>query len=164
VHVDQLLRRRNDRNWQPGLLAKRMLATGGRDYRDLFSKLVIMGLRNARYPLGREDQRVLQRAMNVGTGSAGGFAVPFQLDNTIVPTSNLSINPFRRIARQELITSNEWRVPTSPGGSAGYAAEATEASDNSATPLAQPAFVLNRAEYFVPVSRELDQDTDWEPS
>src|SRR5262249_58865847 len=45
--------------------------------------------------LTREEQiasdRVEQfRAMSVGTGSAGGFAVPYTLDPTVIPTSSRS--------------------------------------------------------------------------
>jgi predicted phage gp36 major capsid-like protein len=97
-----------------------------------------------------------QRALSVGTGSAGGFAVVYTLDPTIIPTSNLSVNPFRRIARVETIAgTNEWRGVTSAGVTAAYAAEATEASDNSPT-LAQPSVVVEkRADASCPFSIEL---------
>jgi HK97 family phage major capsid protein len=95
--------------------------------------------------------------MSVGSGGAGGFAVPYTLDPTVIPTSNLSVNPFRRICRTEQITGLQWNGVTSAGVSAAYAAEATEASDNSPT-LLQPTMNVVRAQCFVPVSIELTQD------
>jgi HK97 family phage major capsid protein len=122
--------------------------------------MVIAGLRGMPEASGLtpEEQQLVQRAMAVGTGSAGGFAVPFQLDGTIVPSSNLNINPFR-ICRQQLITSNTWGQATSGGMTATYAAEAAQATDNSST-LAQPTFAVQRAQSFAPVSYELSEDWD----
>ena len=63
-----------------------------------------------------------------------------------------------RIGSVETIAgTNEWRGLTSAGVSAAYAAEATEASDNSPT-FAQPTITAVRAQAFVPVSMELTQD------
>jgi hypothetical protein len=95
-HIDRLLLR-NDVNFRPSELAQRILATGSRGYQELFTKLVVSGLRGVQLPLSREDEKILQPAMTVGTGSQGGFAVVFQLDPTLVPTSNGSVNPYRAV-------------------------------------------------------------------
>ena len=95
------------------------------------------------------------RAMAVGVGSTGGFAVPFQLDSTIVPTSNGSRNPFRQICRVVQISgTNEWRAPTSGAITASYGTEGAVNADNSPT-LAQPPLIAKHASAFAPLSLEL---------
>lgn len=160
-HIDGLLRRGDDDGWQQSELSRRILATGSAAYRRAFAKLMVASLRGipGAASLTLDEQKAVERAaMNVTTGAQGGFAVPFQLDPTIVPTSNLSVNPFRAIARVVQVSgTNEWRGITVSGGGAQYQAEGTEAIDNAPT-LAQPAFVCQRATSFVPVSFELSQD------
>jgi HK97 family phage major capsid protein len=159
-HLDHLLRR-NDQNWTPSGLARRILFTGGPAYRAAFAKLVSAGLQGVEpsYVLTPAEQKLILRAMTVGTGSQGGFAVPYQLDPTVINTSTGSVNPLRQIARVEQTTGNEFRGVTSTGLTLSYSAEASEATDNSPT-LVQPALTLNRVQGFMPVSFELDQDWD----
>jgi HK97 family phage major capsid protein len=157
-HIDKLLTSKAGRNWRSSELAKRILATGSPEYREVLDKIFLAAARRVDYPLSRHDQRLIQRAMGAQTGSTGGFAVAFQLDPTIVPSSNLSVNPFRRICRQELITANEWRQAfTSTTMSASYVAEGTQVTDNSPT-LGQLPIVTQRAQFFVPISNELAED------
>jgi HK97 family phage major capsid protein len=131
-----------------GELARRMLVTGSPVYKRAFGKTM------AGRPLNADEQR----ALSLGTGSAGGFAVVYTLDPTIVPTSNFSVNPFRALARVETIVgTNEWKAVTSGAITAAYAAEATEASDNAPT-LTQPDIIVEKAQAFVPFSIEAGQD------
>ena len=143
-HIERLL----EFDSADGEIAKRMLATGSPTYRRAFTKWL--------FGRGLSDEE--QRAMALGTGSAGGYAIVYQLDPTFVPTSNLAVNPFRAISDVTTIAgTNEWRGVTSGAITAAYATEGTEASDNSPT-LAQPDLVVQRAQAFVPVSIELSQD------
>ncbi len=129
-------------------IARRILNTGNPIYRKAFGKYL------ANKGLTPEEQR----ALSVGTGSAGGFAIVYTLDPTIVPTSNFSVNPFRAISRIETIAgTNEWKAVTSGAISASYAAEATEAGDNAPT-LAQPDIIAEKAQAYVPFSIEAGQD------
>jgi HK97 family phage major capsid protein len=155
-HIDKLLCR-SDRLWEPDGLARRILTTGSRQYRDLVGKMITAGMRGYQYPLGLEDSRLIQRAMSVGTGSTGGFAVSFQLDPTIVPTSNGSVNPYRQVCRTVITSSNEWRQAYASGVTLAYSLEAVEAVDNSPT-LAQSPLIPKRVVGFVPLSRELNDD------
>ena len=98
-----------------------------------------------------------ERAMAIGSGPTGGFAVPFTLDPQILQTSDGSVNPLRQLARVELISSNEWRGVSSAGITASYDVEAAEVGDNAPT-LAQPSVKCERASAFVPYSFELEQD------
>jgi HK97 family phage major capsid protein len=129
------------------ILARQFLATGSPVYERAFWKHL------ASQPLTSDEAR----AMAIGTGSAGGFLLPFTLDPTIILTSNGVVNPMRQISRVEPVTQNEWRGVTGSEGTASYVAEAAEAADNS-TALGQPIVQAKRAQYFVPFSIELDQD------
>ena len=136
-------------------IARRVLLTGNPAYRRAFMK--ILAGRTV-MSLTAEEQRAVERAGSVGTGSAGGFAIVYTLDPTLIPIGNWAVNPYRSIASIATIAgTNEWRGVTTTAISAAYAAEGTEASDNMTT-LAQPALVTQRAQAFIPVSIELTQD------
>ena len=141
-HIEKLL----DKDAETGALAERMLLTGSNVYKRAFGKAI------AGVGLTAEEERALSL-----TTTAGGFAVPYELDPTIIPTSNGAVNPLRAISRVETITTNEWRGVSSAGITAGYAAEAAEASDNAPT-LAQPTATPERAHAFIPFSYEIGQD------
>ena len=130
----------------PAVLARHMLVTGNPTYKRAFQKQL------AGQVLSNEEAR----AMSL-TGSAGGFAVPFELDPTIIGTSNGAVNPFRAISRVVQITGDEWRGVSSGAITAAYAAEATEATDNSPT-LAQPTISTEKAQAFIPFSIEIGMD------
>lgn len=131
-------------------ISRRILITGSPTYKRAMAKYVA----GRQYACTPEETR----ALSVGTGSAGGFALVYQLDPTMVPTSNYSVNPFRAIARNVQITgTNEWKALTSGAITAAYAAEATQSSDNSPT-LAQPDLIVDKAQAFVPFSIELGED------
>jgi HK97 family phage major capsid protein len=101
-----------------------------------------------------QAQGYAERAFTLGST---GLPVPYQLDPTIIPISNSSVNPYRAISRVVQTTVNEWRGATSAGITAAYAAEGTEASDNTPT-LTQPVIPAARAQVFVPFSIEVAQD------
>lgn len=145
--VERLLQGVDD---DAGTLARRVLVTGNPVYERAFGKALISGSTQG---LTSEEQR----AMSLGTDSEGGFAVPFQLDPTVILTSDGSVNPLRQISRVEQITGKEWQGITSEGITVSRSAEAAEASDDGPT-LAQPTVEATRVMGFVPFSMELDQD------
>ena len=142
-HLARMLDSIDDRQ---GTLARHMLVTGSPAYKRAFGKYISGQM------LNQDEQRALSL-----TTSAGGFAVPFVLDPTIIPTSNLAVNPFRAISRVEQILVDEWRGVSSAGITAAYAAEVTEASDNAPT-LVQPTVSTEKAQAFVPFSIEIGMD------
>ena len=97
------------------------------------------------------------RGMTIGTDTAGGFAVPFSLDPTVMLTSNGALNPIRQVARVFTITTDKWKGVSSAGVTASYDAEASEVSDDTPT-LAQPVIDCAMGRAFVPFSYELGQD------
>jgi len=145
--VERLLDGADD---ESGTLARRILVTGSPTYDRAFGKAMTALSTNG---LTAEEQR----ALSLGTGSGGGFAVPFQLDPTVSLTSNGQVDPIRQIARVEQIVGKEWQGVTSAGITVSRAAEAAEAADNSPT-LAQPTVKPTRVQGFVPFSVEIDQD------
>jgi predicted phage gp36 major capsid-like protein len=66
------------------------------------------------------------------SGAAGAYALPLQLDDTIILTNAGIAAPHRRLARTVIGTSNTWNGITSAGVTAVWAAEAAPVSD--ATP------------------------------
>ncbi|MEV0190210.1 phage major capsid protein [Kitasatospora purpeofusca] len=107
-----------------------------------------------------QEVRELTRAMNLGggSGSAGGFLVPYQLDPSILISSAGYVDPMRLISRVETTVQNEARFVTSAGVTASWDAEAEEVSDDSPT-LAQPSIKAYRGSAFVGVSHELFDDS-----
>lgn len=134
-----------------GTLARRMLVTGSPLYERAFAKVI--GSQSMAGLTGEES-----RALSLGADASGGYAVPFQLDPSIMLTSDGSVNPLRQVARVEQITGKKWQGVTSAGVQVTRGAEASEAGDNSPT-LGQPEVETTRVQGFIPFSRELE--TGW---
>lgn len=130
-----------------GTIASLVLTTAGPTYRRAFGKTLA----------GNELSNEERAALSTGTTTAGGFAVPAQLDPTVMLTSAGAVNPMRAVARVVQTTSNTWQGITSAGITAGYAAEASEAGDDGPA-IAQPEITPERADVFVPYSIEIGQD------
>lgn len=149
-HAEMLLNEVDNRS---GDLAKRYLATGSDEYERAFAKLMRSGNDSLCTP---EERAALVRAnQSLGTNSEGGFAVPFQLDPTVMHTSAGTVNPLRQLARVEKIVGKEWQGVTSAGVSVERAVENTEAPDTTFT-LAQPVVRTNRVQGFIQFSIEID--------
>lgn len=143
AHVERLMGTRDTKH---GDFARRILSTGSPTYRRAFARAL------AEEPLSPDEQRALSL-----TGENGGYAVPYTLDPTIIPTSNGVVNPLRAISRVDQIVTDTWKGVSSAGVTAEYAAEATEAKDN-APKLAQPEVSTEKAQVFVPYSIEVGMD------
>ncbi|MGB3356040.1 MAG: phage major capsid protein [Mycobacterium sp.] len=148
-----------ERTW----MARYIDAAGSPDYLSAFAKKLAdpEGARdrfsNAEVAAVRKVHEVNEtRAMSL-TDSAGGFTVPAQLDPAILLSSNGFINPIREMARVVQVTGDVWHGVTSAGASSRWAAEASEANDDSPT-LAQPAIPVHRGDCFVPYSVEIEGD------
>jgi HK97 family phage major capsid protein len=147
-----------------GLGGRYLDAVGSEHYLSAFGKLVADPTSgHLRFsPAEVEAVRIVsavesQRALAEGTGSSGGFAVPFALDPSIILTSNGALNPIRQLARVTTIVTDIWKGVASDGVVASYAAEAAAATDNSPV-LVQPSIDTERMQVFVPFSIELGQD------
>lgn len=150
--IDSLLRRYDDKH---GSIAKRILATGSDAYRSAFTKFV-NNPTGYQMQLTADEQKAVARAMSL-TNAAGGFAIPFTLDGTLILTSDVAANPWRAISRVEPITTDTWNGLSSNAVTGGYAAEASEVGDDTST-FAQPSISVHRGDSFIPASFEIIGD------
>lgn len=131
-----------------GSLARRILVTGSPTYERAFGKMLARQSVNG---LTAEESR----SLSLGTDSAGGYAVPFQLDPTVILTSNGVVNPLRQISRVETITGKEWDGVTSAGVTVTRGTEAQEVGTGDPA-FTQPTVRTSRVQGWVPFSVELD--------
>ena len=140
--------------WDDGdsRIARLCLATSSPEYLRAWSKMAM----NKGHMLSVEEKAAMERAMSL-TDSAGGYLVPFQLDPTVIITSNGSRNQIRQAARQVVATGDVWNGVSAGAVTWDWAAETTEASDN-APAFVQPTITIHKAQGFVPISIEALQD------
>lgn len=134
-----------------GTVARRILVTGSPVYERAFGKAMVAG-----NTLGLTSEE--QRALSLGVDGAGGYAVPFQLDPTVILTSDGVDDPIRQLARVEQITGKVWEGVSSAGVSVTRSAEAAEAAETSPT-FTQPTVATSRVTGWIPFSVELE--TSW---
>jgi HK97 family phage major capsid protein len=160
-HMEKQLREDDDPN---DLLSEHVIVTSDRAYFRAFSKLYNDPLTGAMLwtPEERDAVRRVkdfeQRSMVLGTPSAGGFLVPYELDPNIILTASYR-DPLREISRVVTTAYNEKRFVTSAGATSSWDPEETEVSDDSPV-LAQPTVTCKKSQTFVPVSIELYEDSD----
>ncbi|MET9815325.1 phage major capsid protein [Streptomyces sp. NPDC006355] len=137
-----------------GSIARMCLATSSPEYLRAWSKLA-SGRGNLMSP---EEQKALERAMSL-TDANGGYLVPFQLDPTVIITSNGSRNQIRQVARQVVATGDVWHGVSAGAVQWRWADEASEAGDN-APAFGQPEVPVHKADGFVPISIEAISDAE----
>ncbi|HWA67153.1 MAG TPA: phage major capsid protein [Mycobacteriales bacterium] len=137
-------------------VAERVLVTGSPGYREAFAALWDAALRGQQALLTADQARFLQRAASL-TNNAGGYAVPFTLDPTVILTQAGSLNPIRQIGTVKMISTDVWKGVTSAGITVSWDGEAGEVSDDSPT-IGQPSIQTWKAQGFVPFSIEIGQD------
>ncbi|WGL50646.1 phage major capsid protein [Nocardioides sp. BP30] len=130
----------------PDVLAQRILSTGSPAYERAFGKAI------SKKPLSAEEQR----ALSLGSDEDGGYAVPFQLDPTVILTNDGVTNPLRGLARVVQITGKKWEGLTSAGITVTRKGETDEANDDSPS-FDQPVVDTSRVDGFVPFSVALEQ-------
>lgn len=131
-----------------GEVAQRVIMTSSPRYRKEFETY----LKTSGRVVGSE----MERAASLTT-TAGGFAVPVELDTTLILTNAGVVNPVRNLARVRQTNVNTVEFINTTGITASYGAEATEASDNTPV-LAQPTVNIEKAQAFVPMSIEIAED------
>ncbi|MGW3166977.1 phage major capsid protein [Streptomyces sp. NPDC001142] len=137
-----------------GTIARMCLATSSPEYLRAWSKLAA----GRAHMVSPEEQRALERAMSL-TDNAGGYLVPFQLDPTVIITSDGSRNQIRQVARSVVATGDVWHGVSAGAVSWRWAAEGTEAGDNAPT-FDQPSVPVHKADGFVPISIEAMDDAE----
>lgn len=136
----------------PAVVARRVLLTGSQAYRTAYQKAMVgMSM------LWTEEERDAFRAALSLSDSAGGYAVPFNLDPTIISTKDVTTNPYRRISRVVTGVTDNWNGITTAGVTASFDAEAAEVSDDSPS-LSQPSVTAHMARAFARGSIEISGD------
>lgn len=134
-------------------LAKRMLLTGSKEYSSGFAKIMRHG--SDAFCTQEERQALTRAVQSLGTDGSGGYAVPFQLDPTVILTSAGVKNPLRELARVETIVGKEWQGVNSTGTSVTRAGEAAVAPASNFT-LTQPKLRTNRVQGYTVFNIEID--------
>lgn len=158
VEIDNLIRHHDPT--ENG--ARYIAAVGDENYNSAFGKLLRHGPWAAAQMTAGETAAMeavngAERALNVGTGSAGQFAIPLQIDPSIVMSGAGSLNPWRSVATVRTMVSDTLRLVASDGTTASYVPEGQEAADASPV-LTQPTINAARGQCFVPFSWEISQD------
>lgn len=92
------------------------------------------------------------------SGSVGAFALPLQLDPTVMIINTGVIGPFRKLARTVVGTSNVWEGLASTGATANWVAEGATVSDSTPT-LSQVAITPYKSAVWIYGSFEAMDDT-----
>jgi HK97 family phage major capsid protein len=160
-HREAALRTLRSVHGSPSALARHIIATAREDYRTGFAKMVAAALRNQPV-LGLTDGEVRAieavRAVSL-TDAAGGYAVPFTLDPTIILTGahDGTTNQWRALSRVVTTTTDSWNGVTSAGVTATRKAESAE-SDETTPTLTQPSIPVHRLDVFIPFTVEIEGD------
>lgn len=157
--LDDLVRRD-----EAGLDSRYLAAVSDPAYERAFAKRIADPV-NANYKYSPEEAEAVrvaeqighERALAVGTGNLGGFAVPATLDPSVILTSDGQVNPIRELATVTTIATDTWQGVSSDGVDASWYDEAEEVSDDSPT-FSQPEITPQRMSVFIPFSIELGQD------
>jgi HK97 family phage major capsid protein len=140
-------------------------STASPDYASAWAKIVAYGEAQAMLKMSDAERsavarvaQVERRDMNVGTDSAGGYAVPVAVDASAIMLNNTgSVTNLRNLARVVTAVSDQWRGLASTGVTASFVAEGVEVGDNSPT-LVGPTITAFKAAAFVPYTLEVAQD------
>jgi HK97 family phage major capsid protein len=147
----------------PSAFAQYMIDVSDPTYFSAFGKVAMFGEGGAAVRMSDAERASMlraqksARALSISTGTAGHFAVPFELDPTVVLTNDGTLNPIRSVARVEKVVTDVWHSVSSAGVTAEWKAEGVAAGDNSPT-LAQPDVEVHKAAAFVPMSLEIEGD------
>ena len=113
---------------------------------------------NGSKPSASQAQAEEQRNLNVTTGSAGQFAIPFALDPSHHPDQHRRPQPAPQPREVETIVgATTWKGVASDGVVAAFGAEGAVATDATPT-LVQPSITVQKAFCFVPFTIEASQD------
>ncbi len=158
--IDRLVRRGDGNN----IGARYVEAVGDPAYRSAFGKMLAdMTTGHLRFSseeveaVRKVSQVDAERSMSIGSSAAGGYALPYVLDPSIIRSGSGALNPIRAISRVIETVTNTWKGVSSDGVTSSYVGEAATATDGSPT-LAQPVVTCAQWRVFVPFSIEVGQD------
>jgi HK97 family phage major capsid protein/HK97 family phage prohead protease len=153
---DSILEMLND-GVDDGAVAKRLVATGNPAYERAIGRAIRAGSLDVLTLTERQIVDETRAAINIGSDAASGFAVPFQLDPTLVHLGAGYINPLRQLAKIIQLYGKDYRTLTISEIQVYRALEAEIATETAPT-LAQAIVKANKVHGWVPFSMEADED------
>ena len=138
---------------QDSHVARLVIATGS----DVYKRAFMKALTGKHYLMDADEQAAVARAAALSPDTAGGFAVPFPIDPTLIVTGDGSTNPVRSVARVQQITTDSWQGVAAGPIAFSWDGEAAEVSDGTPT-WSQPIVPTHKAQGFVPFSIEIGMD------
>ncbi len=148
-HAEKLIRNLGPR------LQRHVLVTGRDEYGEAWAK----AMTGREAEITADEARAMAEVRAQGlTDADGGFAVPFVVDPTIMILDDDGfVNPIRRLARVESITTDTWNGISATSVAAAYGAEFSEVGEQQTT-FAQPSVATKKAHIFTPFSVEIEGD------
>jgi HK97 family phage major capsid protein len=139
---------RDDRNTP--LIARHILLTGSKEYREQFKEYVRAS--------GHYIPELLRAAMSLTSG-AGGVLVPHYLDPTIILTNaSVYAGTIRSMSTIKTIAVTKWEGVTSAGATAHWTAQATGTTDSSPA-FGAPSITAQKADAWITGSYEVFEDS-----
>lgn len=155
-HVEKLIRS-TDRNTDGAWIATAIALTETPEYRSGFARLLCENNPVLSAPEAEALRKYQSFRAASLTDSAGGYGVPALADPAVILTSQGSLNPVRRVARNITITGEKWYGVSSDGVTWSWDTEAAQVSDDAPT-LSQPVITPHKAQGFIPYSIEIAAD------
>jgi len=139
---------------ESGRLSRYVIANLAPAYGSAFMKIGA----GREHELTSEERHALtvSRAASL-TDAAGGFAVPADLDPTLINTGNGAINPFRAISTVKTTISDVYQKPATTQFAFSWDGEAAEVSDDM-TVISRTEIKMHKAQGSVPFSIEISAD------
>lgn len=139
-----------DDNKNSALIARHLIITGSKEYREQFKEYV--------RSYGRHVPELLRTAMSLSS-TAGGVLVPHYLDPTIVLTNaGVYAGTIRSLATVRQIGVTKWEGVSSAGVTAAWTGEAVAATDGSPT-FGTPTITTQKAVAWLTGSYEVFEDS-----
>ena len=110
-------------------------------------------------PREREAFARVRASMAVGTGSTGGFLLPFALDPTIIGTADTPVDIFRTLGTNVRTVSTTWNGVASQGVTAQWLGEGVAATDASPT-FARLDIKVAKASAWITATYEMLADSN----
>src|SRR5262249_2776614 len=132
------------------------------EYASAFGKVIMLGEARAAVTMTDAERQAMSDSLHVraqaeGATTTGGYALPIQIDPSVILTNQQSGNPLLAECRVEDVTTNVLKLVSAAGVVWSFDPEAAEVSDDSIT-LAQPSVTVFMARGFIPYSIEVGQD------
>lgn len=140
--------------------AEWVLATSDPAYERAFGKLLADPTTGHRsFDTAEQQAYTRVRAMSLDpTTAGGGLTVPFQLDPTMVLSSDGSVDAYRAVCRRVTISgTNTWKGTPTDGVTGEWLGEGVEAADASPM-ISEVEIATHKAAAWVPYSVELGED------